>query len=538
MSLAVPNSTLAATKLAELAIYRDSLFHRDRDGETTVNTEKLSEKGFAELIKVAQKAGDPRTCRALAALQLARKGVFDKKVPNFKAFAGMLKAFLAKNMIDGWIYVEGADGKLYPELVTRVAYNAGYQQEQPSVVITTASYSLTGYSSNVTVGPSLNKHNFFASMVTNKRVVDALAAHGIYKETPELRQEYDRSIARFHEVVHGRFAQQFRLSGSLLRREERGLRDSVTLFDRKVIHDLRSDEYRSRNAYEESYLFEANEATNGAGAVPEHPIVRVFDLRSHESYWVHSDYLEPYVYDQSLRDKLVLPEAHRDLLDILTTDLGAFVDDIIEGKSAGNIILCRGIPGVGKTLTAEVYAELIERPLYAIHAGVLGVSAADIAKNLQAIFDRVKRWDCVLLLDEADVFVVRRGDSVEQNAIVAEFLRSLEYFDGLMFMTTNRPDDIDEAIVSRCAAIIRYEPPTPGHARQIWRVMGQQFEAELSDELIGELITLFPSIAPRDIKMLLRLALRVSTAKGEPLSVDVFRRCAMFRDVAMADNAP
>ena len=32
--------------------------------------------------------------------------------------------------------------------------------------------------------------------------------------------------------------------------------------------------------------------------------------------------------------------------------------------------------------------------------------------------------------DEADVFVVRRGGNLEQNAIVAVFLRTLEYFDG------------------------------------------------------------------------------------------------------------
>src|SRR3546814_11971372 len=90
---------------------------------------------------------------------------------------------------------------------------------------------------------------------------------------------------------------------------------------------------------------------------------------SHEFYWVHSDYMTPYAFDKSLRDKLVLPQSHRDLLDILTQDLGAFTGDVIEGKSAGNTILCKGIPGVGKTLTDEVYAELIESALYSVHSG-------------------------------------------------------------------------------------------------------------------------------------------------------------------------
>lgn len=53
-----------------------------------------------------------------------------------------------------------------------------------------------------------------------------------------------------------------------------------------------------------------------------------------------------------------------------------------------------------------------------------------------------------VLLDEADVFVVERGNNIEQNVTVAEFLRTLEYFDGLLFMTTNRPAEIDEALTS------------------------------------------------------------------------------------------
>lgn len=243
--------------------------------------------------------------------------------------------------------------------------------------------------------------------------------------------------------------------------------------------------------------------------------------------------MTPYVYDKSLRNKLVLPDTHKDLLNVLTTDLSAFVNDFIEGKSAGNVILCKGIPGVGKTLTAEVYAELIARPLYTIRSGSLGADAESIADNLNEIFQRAQRWNCVLLLDEADVFVAQRTNDVQQNAIVAEFLRALEYFDGLMFMTTNRPNDIDEAIISRCAAIIDYATPSPTDAAAIWLVMAEQFNVKLSAGLIGELVTLFPAIAPRDIKMLLRLALRVSMTHKQPLALDTFRRCAMFRAIKM-----
>lgn len=231
---------------------------------------------------------------------------------------------------------------------------------------------------------------------------------------------------------------------------------------------------------------------------------------------------------------MVLPEDHRDLLDILTTDISAFTSDIVEGKSAGNIIMCVGSPGLGKTLTAEVYAEVIERPLYSIHAGALGTNADDIEKNLRTILTRAKRWNCVLLLDEADVFVMQRGASLTQNAIVAEFLRTLEYFDGLMFMTSNRGSDIDEAIIPRCAAIIHYDVPEKSDAQKIWKIMGENFGVNIPDELVRSLVNTYPELPPRDIKMLLRLTLRMSVKEqgsGSIPTLDIVRKCAMFRGI-------
>jgi hypothetical protein len=370
--------------------------------------------------------------------------------------------------------------------------------------------------------------------VANRRLADILSAEGIYKETPALRDAHMLSLERHYRVTQDAFSRQFRVNGAVYHLEEENCsRRGVELSGRRVIHDLEAKDYGPAQRHAESYIFDSDAEGGGVGPVPEHPVVRVFDLRTHEFFWVHADNMKPYEYDKSLRDKLILPRTHSDLLDVLTTDLGAFVNDFIEGKSAGNVILCKGIPGVGKTLTAEVYAELIERPLYSIHSGALGTKAQDIEKNLRMIFQRGKRWNCALLLDEADIFLMARGNNIEQNAIVAEFLRTLEYVEGLLFLTTNRPDDIDEAIISRCAAIIEYGPPNSKDAAAIWRVMATQYEASLSDELIDQLVALFPEIAPRDIKMLFRLALRVAAAHKELLTIGTFRRCAMFRAIKM-----
>lgn len=534
MSLSVYDDILLDTTcsgLKRLRVLNEGRSHRRQ--EVDIPTARLSDDDLRDLQAAAVRHDDTKTRRAIEAILQSRSGSNSHVVPNFKAFESMLRDFLKSNAIDGWLYVRGQDGKLVPELVTSIDYDPGRQyagKANPTVTIHTTYYGRsTERRGSSSVTNCRSSYGFGPGDVANQRIADALAKVDLYKETPELKADYQKCLERFQKLVAPAFSKQFRFTGKVSHYEDddygrRGCMETA----RRVVHDLDREDYAPIKNFHESDLFDRDDA-----CVPEHPVVRCFDLRRHEFYWVHGDNLELYQYDKSLRDKLVLPDTHRDLLDVLTTDLGAFVSDIVEGKAAGNIILCKGIPGVGKTLTAEVYAELIEAPLYSIHSGTLGTNAKSINERLQNVFYYARRWNAVLLLDEADVFVLSRGDNLEQNAIVAEFLRVLEYFEGLMFLTTNRSDNIDDAIISRCAAIIGYEVPEPQHAAAIWKVMAKQFEVDLKPELIEQLLKLFPSIAPRDIKMLLRLALRVGRQHKEELHIELFRRCAMFRAIKM-----
>jgi len=242
--------------------------------------------------------------------------------------------------------------------------------------------------------------------------------------------------------------------------------------------------------------------------------------------------VKTYRYKPELRDKLVLPHAHRDLIDILTADRNFLMEDIVEGKSGGTTILCKGAPGLGKTLTAEVYAEVVEKPLYRVHSGQLGVTASSVEANLSKILRRAARWDSVLLLDEADVYIRRRDNDLQHNAIVAEFLRTLEYFNGLLFMTTNRVADIDDAVLSRCIAIIQFETPTQEQAKQLWKSLAQQFNTELPDDLVERLIVTYPAASGRDIKELLKLTLKFCKGRNLLLNEEAFAQCAAFRSIS------
>jgi SpoVK/Ycf46/Vps4 family AAA+-type ATPase len=266
----------------------------------------------------------------------------------------------------------------------------------------------------------------------------------------------------------------------------------------------------------------------------------MYHLELHHYVWVHVDDMAPYAYRPDLKQKLVLPEEQTDLIDILTAEMDVLMDDIVAGKSGGTTVLCAGPPGVGKTLTAEVYSEIIQRPLYRVHSGQLGLSVAAMEAALKDALTRAQRWGAVMLIDEADVYIKRRDDDMTMNAVVGVFLRVLEYFNGLLFLTTNRIDDIDEAIVSRCIALIKYSPPDASARRRIWSVMTEQFGLVAPPALIDTLVEAFPTASGRDIKGLAKLVAKYCAYKQVALSLEVFRRCAMFRGidpVARADGA-
>ena len=99
------------------------------------------------------------------------------------------------------------------------------------------------------------------------------------------------------------------------------------------------------------------------------------------------------------------------------------------------IILLCGPPGVGKTLTSEAVAEEMKVPLYLMSAGDLGFDPRHVETKLQDILEMCSRWNAVLLLDEADVFLEQRSlHELERNKLVSIFLRVLEYYEGMSYL--------------------------------------------------------------------------------------------------------
>ncbi|KAJ5344777.1 hypothetical protein N7452_002781, partial [Penicillium brevicompactum] len=187
-------------------------------------------------------------------------------------------------------------------------------------------------------------------------------------------------------------------------------------------------------------------------------------------------------WNQDAFGSLVLPNNQKSIVKALveshTFHAAENIDDVIQGKGKGLVAVLHGPPGTGKTLTAEGIAELLRRPLYMVSAGELGTDSRTLEAELNKILDIAHSWGAVLLLDEADVFLEKRTiHDIHRNALVSIFLRLLEYFQGILFLTTNRVETFDDAFQSRIHVALRYGDLTTKAKRSIWKMFLERVRA-------------------------------------------------------------
>ncbi|KAF9251692.1 hypothetical protein DTO027I6_5550 [Penicillium roqueforti] len=235
-------------------------------------------------------------------------------------------------------------------------------------------------------------------------------------------------------------------------------------------------------------------------------------------------------WDKEAFGSLVLPSNQKSIVKALV-ESHAFhaaqnIDDVIQGKGKGLVAVLHGPPGTGKTLTAEGIAELLRRPLYMVSAGELGTDPRTLEAELNKILDIAHSWGAVLLLDEADVFLEKRTiHDIHRNALVSIFLRLLEYFQGILFLTTNRVETFDDAFQSRIHVALRYGDLTVKAKRSIWKMFIERVRAidgvhiaSFSEEDYDMLSR--HTLNGRQIKNSVRTAQALAVNEQAPLSMD------------------
>ena len=151
------------------------------------------------------------------------------------------------------------------------------------------------------------------------------------------------------------------------------------------------------------------------------------------------DHIQEIDYNVEAFSNLVFAEDKKRLIQSLvqrsTQDDG--FDDLIKGKGKGLIFLLHGPPGVGKTFTAGEYctnhcdtigadretesiADETRRPLLTVSSGQIIGPAQVVENRLGILLAMATKWNALVLVDEADVFMQERTvEHLERNALVS-----------------------------------------------------------------------------------------------------------------------
>ncbi|CAI0648746.1 unnamed protein product [Colletotrichum noveboracense] len=254
----------------------------------------------------------------------------------------------------------------------------------------------------------------------------------------------------------------------------------------------------------------------------------VYGFNLQEKKWVDLDVdkFHPVTWNKDAFKRLVLEEKTKEMIYALVDVQTATkkMDDIITGKGNGLIVLLHGSPGTGKTLTAESVAEIAEKPLYRVTCGDIGTQAQDVGKYLATVLYLGKLWDCVLLLDEADVFLEERTFAdLQRNSLVSVFLRILEYYEGILILTSNRVGHFDEAFKSRIQVAIHYANLSTRSRKAIWQnFLDMMRKSTDEDANIAELEEHLDQLAEEDmngrqIRNAILTARQLAKHRNEPL---------------------
>ncbi|HMN19960.1 MAG TPA: AAA family ATPase [Ottowia sp.] len=198
-------------------------------------------------------------------------------------------------------------------------------------------------------------------------------------------------------------------------------------------------------------------------------------------------------------------------LAMLNTESRFEVPRIVAALQArGHGTLCfHGAPGTGKTALAEYIAEQMEKPLIVRQASdLVSKFVGETEQNMAAMFRQASEEKAVLLLDEADSFLLDRRGAQRSYEVteVNEMLQQMERHDGVFICTTNLMERIDQAALRRFAFKIRFKPLTGTQREQMFaaEALGGK-AAQLSDDARRRLARL-DQLCPGDFAAVKRQA--------------------------------
>lgn len=118
-------------------------------------------------------------------------------------------------------------------------------------------------------------------------------------------------------------------------------------------------------------------------------------------------------------------------------------------------------------------------------------------------------------------------------------MRYLEYFPGVIFLTTNQEAEIDEAVSSR-AISIRFDALNAANRTKIWRNHLFKESSNLTEEAIDSICKELGSkyeLDGREVKKLAQLSLNISRWRKKAISIDTVKKIYDLTDSSSGSPA-
>ena len=154
--------------------------------------------------------------------------------------------------------------------------------------------------------------------------------------------------------------------------------------------------------------------------------VYAFVIKERSFNLLDIDNLQPLEAQSDAFDSLLLDDINKKLIkstvhahfrrkEVEKQGIELLTQDLIRAKGRGLVMLLHGAPGVGKTATIEAIARMTNRPLITLG----NFDRWSSGSMLDWVFRLANKWNCILSIDEVDVFLPRRtGHDNFQNGIV------------------------------------------------------------------------------------------------------------------------
>jgi hypothetical protein len=140
----------------------------------------------------------------------------------------------------------------------------------------------------------------------------------------------------------------------------------------------------------------------------------------------------------------------------------------------GVTALFAGPSGVGKTMAAEIIANVLDIDLYKIDlAGVVSKYIGETEKNLDRIFATAENTNSILFFDEADALFGKRSEVKDShdryaNIEISYLLQKMEMYEGVAILATNLRQNLDDAFLRRLAFTVHFPFPSQEDRKLIW----------------------------------------------------------------------